>query len=124
MRFTPAQRLRKASEFQRVRAEGRCVDCGPFLAYHWLPPAAESRPGEAPRLGVVASRRVGNAVVRNRVKRRLREVFRENQGALPRDCRILLIARRSCGTRAFDELERRFIKFCERVSASDNASAH
>lgn len=35
------------------------------------------------RLGLAVSRRVGNAVVRNRVKRRLREIFRRNRGALP-----------------------------------------
>ncbi len=124
MRFSPAQRLRKASEFQRVRTEGQCVNCGPFLAYYRFSPDTEPGSGNLPRIGVVASRRVGNAVVRNRVKRRFREIFRKHQNALPRDCWIVVIARRSSVDRRFSELEGRFLKFCTRISASDHASAH
>jgi ribonuclease P protein component len=66
----PADRLRRAVEFQQVfrsglRAEGR------FMALVVAPGDA----GRA-RLGLAASRRIGGAVQRNRAKRRLRECFR------------------------------------------------
>jgi ribonuclease P protein component len=45
------------------------------------------------RLGVVVSRRLGNAVVRNRFKRRVREAFRTTQHDLPRDLDVICIPR-------------------------------
>lgn len=52
-------------------------------------------PDALPRLGVTVSRRVGNAVVRNRVKRRVREWFRRNRGVFPPDRDVVVIARAS-----------------------------
>lgn len=48
-----------------------------------------------PRLGITASRRVGSAVVRTRVKRRIREWFRRHRDALPEARDIVVIARSS-----------------------------
>jgi len=62
------------------------------------------------RLGVIASRRVGNAVRRNRAKRLLRELFRLHQEALPPSCDVLLIARSRLREASFRELEARYLK--------------
>jgi ribonuclease P protein component len=68
------------------------------------------------RVGVVASTaQVGNAVQRNRAKRRLREVFRAHQNLVPTDCDLLLIARRSLNTLPFAAIETRFVETCRRV---------
>ena len=45
------------------------------------------------RLGLVVSRRLGNAVVRNLIKRRLREAFRTNRHDLPTDLDVICIPR-------------------------------
>ena len=55
----------------------------------WL----RSGEGAAMRLGVVASRKVGNAVKRARAKRRLREVFRTHRSLLSGDVDVVLVAR-------------------------------
>jgi ribonuclease P protein component len=47
----------------------------------------------SPVLGVTVSRKVGNAVQRNRVKRRIREWFRHNCAALPATVAVVVIAR-------------------------------
>jgi ribonuclease P protein component len=52
---------------------------------------SESRPVR--RIGITASRKVGGAVVRNRVKRGVREWFRRNRAALPEDADVVVIAR-------------------------------
>jgi len=56
--------------------------------------AAPREPGAAgARLGVTASRRVGNAVARSRVKRRVREWFRRERGRFGRPVDVVVIAR-------------------------------
>ncbi|HXV36575.1 MAG TPA: ribonuclease P protein component [Myxococcota bacterium] len=48
-----------------------------------------------PRLGITVSRKVGNAVIRNRVKRRVREWFRHSRSALPPRADVIVVARHS-----------------------------
>ena len=62
--------MRRRRDFARTIRDGRTVAREAFVV-HCL-----AVPGERRLLGVVCSRRVGNAVVRNRVKRRFREIFR------------------------------------------------
>ncbi|HEX2100833.1 MAG TPA: ribonuclease P protein component, partial [Candidatus Synoicihabitans sp.] len=64
-------------------------------------------------VAVVASRAaVGNAVQRNRAKRRLREVFRAHQAKIPADVDLLLVARTSLNRLEYREIERKFVSAC------------
>jgi ribonuclease P protein component len=65
-------RLSRSRDFDAVYRHGRSVSTR-FLTLHWFSRPAE--PGE-PRLGLAVPRAVGNAVVRNRIKRQLREIWR------------------------------------------------
>jgi ribonuclease P protein component len=76
-----ARRLRRRTEFQRVFDTGRRVHGRYFTIIASAGPSAgaadeDTRTSGAARLGIVASRRLGGAVVRNRAKRLTREVFR------------------------------------------------
>ena len=63
------------------------------------------------RLGLVVSRRVDKrAVVRNRIKRRLREIFRLHRARLTQPLDIVVVARREAATAEFSEIEREVIK--------------
>ncbi len=64
------QRLRRSAEYLRCYRRGRRLR-GSFLRLHFAP-----NPLGHARLGITASRKVGNAVARNRLKRRVREIFR------------------------------------------------
>lgn len=69
----PTDRLRQRVDYLACYNRGRAVT-GPLATLHVLP-NAHGRP----RLGVTATRKVGNAVVRNRLRRRCREVYRRWQ---------------------------------------------
>jgi ribonuclease P protein component len=80
----PARRIRRRGEFQRVFDAGRRAH-GRYLTIIATPAA-----GTASRLGIVASRKLGGAVVRNRAKRLIRQVFRTEDGpAVPADLVII-----------------------------------
>jgi ribonuclease P protein component len=75
--FPKRVRLLKTSDFDRVFAAKRSA-IDRLITIYGLPNDCGH-----PRLGLVASRRIGNAVVRNRWKRLLREAFRLSQHELP-----------------------------------------
>jgi ribonuclease P protein component len=62
-------------------------------------PLAEGR-----RVGFAVSRRIGSAVTRNRGRRRLREAYRREQGALHADVAVMFVARPGAVTRRFADL--------------------
>lgn len=123
MRFRTEQHLRRQRDFQAVREHGRRINCGAFtFAYlkrdslsEFSSHPAEVKP-EVKRLGVVASTAaVGHAVLRNRAKRRLREVFRRNQQVVPPGFDLLLTARTAVTTWPFPELEKKFVEACRQL---------
>ena len=112
MGVSASQRLRKQSEFRQIRSQGTRIHCGSFI-YQCLRRDGSS-PAEA-RLSVIASRRVGNAVKRNYGKRMLREIFRNNQAALPSHCDVVIVLRSSFDTQSFSQLEARYLKACASI---------
>mgnify|MGYP000111067487 CR=1 FL=1 len=84
----------------------------------WLREADDS----SLRLGVVASKKVGNAVARNRAKRRIRELFRLNQHQLHGSSDLLFVARRSILEADWDQLQHEFKHLCRRAGVLEEAS--
>jgi ribonuclease P protein component len=83
-------RLSRSRDFDTVYRRGRSVSSR-YLALHWFP-REEHGDGE-PRLGLAVPRAVGSAVVRNRVKRLLREAWRELLPSVPGGHDYVLSAR-------------------------------
>ncbi|MEM9226434.1 MAG: ribonuclease P protein component [Verrucomicrobiota bacterium] len=112
MRLRAAQRLRTRADFDRSRRDGLRADCGAFIL-RILPLRDASLPGQR-RLGVIASRKVGNAVKRNRAKRQFREIFRLNQEKLPAACDVIIIVRAAYEQFSFQELQERFLNAADK----------
>jgi ribonuclease P protein component len=112
MRLRSRQRLRRQSDFAAVRQEGRRQFGAAFVF------AARRRPPdprfELPRFAVVASRRVGNAVMRNLLKRRLREIFRAHQTLFPGDTDVIVTLQPKASGATFAELEKQFLAAARR----------
>lgn len=93
------QRLVRGSDFLRVRKQGRS----------WASPlvilAADANDTDQSRFGYIASRRVGGAVVRNRARRRLREVMRRHLQEVPPGMDVVLIARAPLAEARFGDIE-------------------
>jgi ribonuclease P protein component len=115
MRLRSRQRLRRQSDFAAVRQEGRRQFGAAFVfAARKRPPL--SRVGaDLPRFAVVASRRVGNAVVRNRLKRRMREIFRTHQQIFPAELDIVVTLQTKAVGMTFAELEKQFLGAAKRL---------
>lgn len=90
-RFSRAQRIRKRPDFVRIQDGGLKVGTRHFLVL--LAPVRTDAALSAPRLGVVASRKVGGAVQRNRAKRLIREVFRRGADLFPPGLDVVIIIR-------------------------------
>jgi ribonuclease P protein component len=71
---------------------------------------------EPSRAGFVTSRRVGGAVVRNRVRRRLREIVRQHQHELRAGFCIVLIAKNTAATASYRSLEDEWLRLARRAS--------
>ena len=67
------------------------------------------------RLGLVSSTKLGHAVVRNRCRRRLREVYRLHTPELKQGNDIILVARTRTAYAPWPELQKQFVKLCRKL---------
>jgi ribonuclease P protein component len=111
-------RALRTADFRKVYDHGTRVS-GPLFAAFCLAredDRQDDRPyekGSAPRLGLTVPRAIGGSVVRNRIKRRLREVFRRERDQLDPRWDIVLNPRRTALAAPFADLERALRKVIE-----------
>lgn len=94
--FPARLRLRKRREFLRVQRKGRKLQLEHFLVFAAPLEASAEHQADLPptRLGITVTRKVGNAVTRNRIKRLVREAFRRNRVSFPGGYDVVFIAKR------------------------------
>ena len=107
--FPKSLRLRKRPQFLRVQGGGVKVSAGPLLAL------ALRNDAGVTRLGLTVSTKVGNAVSRVRIRRRLRELFRKRRGGLPVGVDLVLIARGSAKDAEYEALVMAFDTIAARL---------
>ena len=105
-RFPSRCRVRKRVEFLRIQDGGLRVSTSRFVLI--LSASAASQASE-PRLGITASRRVGNAVVRSRAKRLIREAFRATRELWPTGIDLVVIVKRATGESKLDSVVAEFL---------------
>jgi len=108
-RLGRSRRLTRRTDFQQAYAQGR-KHVGRLMVL-W------TRTGEdaALRLGVVAGRKVGNAIARARAKRLLREAYRRNRVFLTGHVDVVIVARRSILSAAWDDIVKELLSLAGRA---------
>lgn len=91
-------RMKKKANFQSVFANGKSYTSRHTVIYIFK--------GRPIKYGFVASKKIGNAVKRNRAKRLLREAVRLNLDGLKLNCQMILIARAPINGASFREVEK------------------
>ena len=102
--------VKKNYEFRRLYQKGSSAVGRSMVVY-----ARPNRYGHN-RLGVTVSAKLGKATVRNRVRRRLREVFRLNDSRVKQGYDFILVARTRAVTSSFEELMRTYRKLLKELA--------
>ena len=108
-RLSKSEIFRGKHDFNAVHSRGRS------FANHALVILIVSDERYNGKVGFAAGKKLGGAVVRNRVKRLMREAYRLNKNSLRRDCGMILVGRKFLITAKFKETEKAFRDLCKRA---------
>lgn len=108
--FPKTRRLIRSADFLRVKTEGQ-TQRGSLMILGLL----EVPESDGFRAGFVTSKRVGGAVVRNRVRRRLREIVRLHQQAVRGGVWFVVIARAAAARASYAQLEDEWLRLARRA---------
>ncbi len=101
--------LKKNSDFHRLYARGKSA-VSPYLVVY-----CRKNRGGVSRFGYTVSAKLGHAVVRNRVRRRLREIVRLNQAVLVPGYDVVIVARSKAVDCEYRRLEEAFLRACKKL---------
>ena len=107
-------RIKKSKEFDSIRSLGLRRVMPYFITQLNFSESNDSVSKSLPitRFGVIASRRVGNAVMRNRGKRIIRRLFFKHRSLLPIGSQLVIVLRLGFDKASFTQLEKDFLKTC------------
>ena len=98
--------LKKNSDFRRLYSRGKSA-VTPYMVVY-----CRRSPLDHNRVGYTVSTKIGNAVTRNRARRRLREIYRLNLPSMKKGYDIVVVARKRCVEAKYSKVEVGFIKAC------------
>lgn len=102
--------LNRNTDFKRLYGRGKSYAAASVVVY-----VMKNRTHNL-RLGITVSKKIGKAVVRNRAKRRLREIYRANRDKIKVGNDIILVARSRTAVVPFDKLNRDFCVAAEKLN--------
>lgn len=115
--FPKALRLLRRAEFRRVYEQGQRRSASLCTVFYCSNGLAHSR------LGITVPVRVGKAVTRNRIKRRLREIFRLNRSRIPGGWDLVVNPRAQAAEADFAKLAREFLRLMPKAQAPGSGAS-
>ncbi len=116
MQLKRSNTMKRASEFAMVRQAGQS-EAGRFLILSTAPlPTA----GEHSRFGIITTKRIGHAVVRNLLRRRVREILRAHGEPLSGGLYVVIVVRNRAALTDYAGLEKDFLKLLARRQKKAN----
>ncbi|PYV14766.1 MAG: ribonuclease P protein component [Acidobacteria bacterium] len=113
--FPRQLRIARRSEFRALYDGGRRLHSENFVLF------GRENALEHHRLGITVTRKIGGAVVRNRIKRLFREAFRRSRAEIPGHFDFVVNARRDCSRAGFDTLRLEFLSAARGLSRGDRS---
>lgn len=113
MKFSTS--LKNNYEFRRLYSKGKSASTPILVVY------CRKNGRNYNQVGITVSNKIGKAVHRNRVRRRLREIYRTNEEKLQRGLDIVLVARVRSRYTTYWELEKAFLAACEKLGILSGA---
>jgi ribonuclease P protein component len=114
-----SHRLRKNEHFQAVFQKGSSAANKQFVLY-----CAKQEGQAAFRAGISVSKKIGNAVIRNRVKRLIREAVGRLEGVIPPDVDLVIIARPGVEAMTLDAIEQSLLHVMKRAKVIRQTPVH
>jgi ribonuclease P protein component len=108
--FCKHERIRHKNDFKRIYEQGKKIRSASFVLY-----IAQDSQRQERRLGITARKKLGNAVTRNRCKRRVRELFRRNKEIFPPGSDVVVVITRNMVGKRYAELEEEFYSIRQQV---------
>lgn len=105
-----SETMKKNYEFRRLYSKGKSAATPVLVVY------CRKTNRTCNRVGITVTNKVGKAVHRNRVRRRIREIYRLNECRLLRGLDLVIVARVRSRYVSYQELERAFLAACKRLN--------
>jgi ribonuclease P protein component len=102
MKFPKSRRILSRFEFARVRNQGDSI-CGKFMVMGYLQDETMTEPV---RLGLITTKKIGHAVIRNQIRRKLRGILQRHGDSLSTGYYMVLIARKAAAEATSEQLEK------------------
>lgn len=96
--------IKKKEEFNSI------IKTCPFLKNKYFTIYIRKKESSSPLFGLAISKKVGNAVVRNKLKRQLRAIIDQNKDIFSNACDYIIMIRKECVNTSFQELEKKLIQ--------------
>ena len=104
-RLSQQMRLRKSFEFKEVKERGVRFRDNALWVQGYVDDSIDH-----PKIGIIATKRLGGAVQRNLAKRKIRELFRQSQNLIKPGSHIVVLPRTHALFLPFGELQKRFLE--------------
>ncbi|MAQ64574.1 ribonuclease P protein component [bacterium] len=108
--FSQDERIKTDFHFQHLIDKGNKIVSNSFILY------TTSKINETQNIGFITSKKIGNAVLRNKSKRTLKEIVRQHQYNIHKQYDILLIARKDLLNTSYKDVAHEFINSIQEAS--------